>query len=201
MPYTPKKTVDAIINSGNHYVLQIKKNQWKLYHYIRNHCATNPAIETYQITEKTHGRHTTWRVKIYEIEDLVLQKTWTNLRRFILVEKTVVQKGKANTTQAKQVITTESISYRISDVTSLSAQEFAQGIRGHWGIENRTHWVKDVNFKEDNNKIKNDNGAVNMAIFNTISLNYLRQNIDDSIKNAQIIFGQNVKELFLTIRT
>jgi hypothetical protein len=40
-----------------------------------------------------------------------------------------------------------------------------------------------------------------MALFNAISLNYLRQNIDDSIKNAQIIFGQNVKELFLIIRT
>jgi predicted transposase YbfD/YdcC len=140
-------------------------------------------------------------VKVYVVEDMTLQKTWTNLQRFISVEKRVSQKGKANTKQAKQVITTESISYRISDVTSLSAKEFAQGIRGHWGIENRTHWVKDVNFKEDNNGIKNDNGAVNMAIFNTISLNYLRQNIDDSIKNAQIIFGQNVKELFLTIRT
>lgn len=135
------------------------------------------------------------------VEDIILQKKWTNLRRFIAVEKSVSQKGKANTKQAKQVITTKSISYRISDVTSLSAKEFAQGIRGHWGIENRTHWVKDVNFKEDNNGIKNDNGAVNMALFNTISLNYLRQNIDDSIKNAQIIFGQNVKELFLTIRT
>jgi predicted transposase YbfD/YdcC len=140
-------------------------------------------------------------VKVYVVEDMTLQKTWTNLQRFISVEKRVSQKGKANTKQAKQVITTESISYRISDVTSLSAKEFAQGIRGHWGIENRTHWVKDVNFKEDNNGIKNDNGAVNMAIFNTISLNYLRQNIDDSIKNAQIIFGQNVKELFLIIRT
>jgi predicted transposase YbfD/YdcC len=140
-------------------------------------------------------------VKVYVVEDVTLQKTWTNLQRFISVEKRVSQKGKANTKQAKQVITTESISYRISDVTSLSAKEFAQGIRGHWGIENRTHWVKDVNFKEDNNGIKNDNGAVNMAIFNTISLNYLRQNIDDSIKNAQIIFGQNVKELFLIIRT
>lgn len=140
-------------------------------------------------------------MKVYVVEDMTLQKTWTNLQRFISVEKRVSQKGKANTKQAKQVITTESISYRISDVTSLSAKEFAQGIRGHWGIENRTHWVKDVNFKEDNNGIKNDNGAVNMAIFNTISLNYLRQNIDDSIKNAQIIFGQNVKELFLIIRT
>jgi hypothetical protein len=68
-------------------------------------------------------------VKVYVVEDMTLQKKWTNLQRFISVEKRVSQKGKANTKQAKQVITTESISYRISDVTSLSAKEFAQGIR------------------------------------------------------------------------
>jgi predicted transposase YbfD/YdcC len=27
--------------------------------------------------------------------------------------------------------------------------KFAQGIREHWGIENRLHWVKDVIFGED----------------------------------------------------
>jgi predicted transposase YbfD/YdcC len=193
--------VDSIVNSGNHYVLQVKKNQRKLYDYITNHCAVNQAIETYQVQEKTHGRLTEWNVKVYYTQDKVLEKKWTNLKRFIVIKKSVSQKGKTNTKQAKDVFITESVSYRISDVTGLSAQEFAQGIRGHWGIENRTHWVKDVNFKEDNNRIKNDNGAVNMALFTTISLNYLRQNIDDSIKTAQIIFGQNVKELFLTIRT
>ena len=61
--------------------------------------------------------------------------------------------------------------------------------------------VKDSNYKEDENQIKHKNGAVNMAIFNTISVNYLRQNINDSIKNAQIIFGQNVKDLFNQIST
>lgn len=201
MPYTPKKTVDAIINSGNHYVLQVKRNQIKLYNYLEKHNLTNEPIATCQTAEKAHGRDTTWNIKVYEIQDIVIQKTWTNLNRLIVVEKSVSQRGKANTKQAKEVFTTKSISYRISDVTGLSAKQFAEGIRGHWGIENRTHWVKDVNFKEDNNSIKNDNGAVNMAIFNTISLNYLRQNIDDSIKTAQILFGQNVKELFLTIRT
>jgi predicted transposase YbfD/YdcC len=118
----------------------------------------------------------------------------------VVIEKSVTQKGKPNKQQPKQLLTTQSISYRISDV-ELSAKEFAKGIRQHWGIENRIHWVKDVNFKEDDNKIKDDNGAVNMAVFTTISLNYLRQNISDSIKEAQILFGQNVKELFFTIRT
>lgn len=193
--------MDSIVDSGNHYVLQIKKNQRKLYDYIANHSRSEQAIDTYQIQEKSHGRYTTWNLQVYEISDKVIAKKWTNLKRFIVIHKRVSQKGKATTQQAKDVFITESVSYRISDVTCLSAQEFARGIRGHWGIENRIHWVKDVHFKEDRNHIRNDNGAVNMAVFNTLSLNYLRQNIDDSIKNAQIIFGQNVKELFLTIRT
>jgi predicted transposase YbfD/YdcC len=129
-----------------------------------------------------------------------LQQSWINLNSFIAIEKSVIEKSKPNKKQPRQLITTQSISYRISDV-ELSAKEFAKGIRGHWGIENRIHWVKDVNFKEDNNKIKDDNGAINMAVFTTISLNYLRQNISDSINEAQILFGQNVKELFFTIRT
>lgn len=143
---------------------------------------------------------TTWTVKVYDNVDEILKENWTNLNRFIAIEKSVTQHSRPNRKTQKQLITTQSISYRISDV-KLSAEVFAKGIREHWGIENRIHWVKDVNFKEDNNSIKKDNGAVNMSIFSTISLNYLRQNIDDSIKNAQILFCQNVKELFKTIRT
>ena len=162
--------------------------------------AENQPIDTHIVNEKGHGRQTTWTIKVYSNHDTTLQKTWTNLNSFIAIEKSVVHKGKPNKKQPRELIFTQSISYRISDI-QLSAKEFAKGIRGHWGIENRIHWVKDVNFKEDNNEIKDDNGAVNMAVFNTISLNYLRQNINDSIKKAQILFGQNVKELIFKIRT
>jgi hypothetical protein len=58
-----------------------------------------------------------------------------------------------------------------------------------------------VNFKQDKNNIVNENAAVNMAIFNTMAINYLRENIEDSIKYSQIIFGQNVKEKYNQIRT
>lgn len=117
-----------------------------------------------------------------------------------MIQKQVTQKGKKHTQQAQKEYLTQSLSYRISDLW-LSAKEFAEGIRKHWGIENRIHWVKDVNYQEDNNRIKHQNIAVNMAIFNAISLNYLRQNVNDSIKYAQIIFGQNFKELCPNIRT
>jgi predicted transposase YbfD/YdcC len=37
------------------------------------------------------------------------------------------------------------------DITRLAttAQQVDAGIRGHWGLENRLHWVKDVVFKEE----------------------------------------------------
>lgn len=41
-------------------------------------------------------------------------------------------------------------------ITSLAttARQFAQAIRGHWGIENRLHWVKDVVLGEDECRLK-----------------------------------------------
>ncbi|NEP86166.1 MAG: transposase [Okeania sp. SIO2C2] len=36
----------------------------------------------------------------------------------------------------------------------MSAAEFAVGIQGHWGIENRLHWIKDVVFGEDTSLIR-----------------------------------------------
>lgn len=53
---------------------------------------------------------------------------------------------------------------------------FAVGIRGHWGIENRLHYVKDVVFFEDSSPITNINAATNLSILTTIVINLLRYN-------------------------
>ena len=34
-------------------------------------------------------------------------------------------------------------------IDEASPAELAAGIRGHWGIENRVHWIRDVTFDED----------------------------------------------------
>ncbi|MEA5261070.1 ISAs1 family transposase [Arcicella aquatica] len=195
-----KKTVNAIVDSGNHYVLQVKANQQALFKYLQAYSCENAFEDIYQVTEQTHGRLTQWIIKVYKLENQSIQQQWKQLKSFILIQKQVTQKGKKHTQQAQKEHLTQSLSYRISDLW-LSAKEFSEGIRKHWGIENRLHWVKDVNYQEDNNRIKHQNIAVNMAIFNAISLNYLRQNVNDSIKYAQIIFGQNFKELCSNIRT
>jgi len=66
----------------------------------------------------------------------------------------------------------------------LNAEEFHQGIRGHWGIENRLHWVKDEIHKEDKNKIRCGTGPVAASIFSSIAINIHRKNGNDSISEG-----------------
>lgn len=181
--------------------MQLKRNQHYLFDYAQNYVAKNACKDSFQIFQNAHGRQTQWFLEIYPLKDEPLQeKHWTRLNCLIVVKKQWYQQEKNSRKTDRETLCFDSIAYYISDLV-LSAQIFAEGIRGHWGIENRLHWVKDVILKEDNNRIKHQNGAVNMAIFNNVAINFLRQNFDDSVKYSQILFGQNVKELFPKFRT
>lgn len=46
--------------------------------------------------------------------------------------------------------------------------------RGHWSIENRLHWVRDVTFDEDRCQIRKGNGAQIMASLRNIAISLLR---------------------------
>ena len=74
------------------------------------------------------------------------------------------------------------------------AAELAAGIRGHWGIENKLHRTRDVQFGQDTNGIRHRVAAVNVAIFNTLALNFLLANIDTSISYAQLFFAHNFEK-------
>ena len=36
---------------------------------------------------------------------------------------------------------------------------FAKAVRRHWSVENELHWVLDVSFREDDSRIRRENGA------------------------------------------
>jgi len=46
--------------------------------------------------------------------------------------------------------------------------------RGHWSIENRLHWVRDVTFDEDRCQIRKGNGAQIMASLRNLAISLLR---------------------------
>lgn len=56
----------------------------------------------------------------------------------------------------------------------MAPKKLLQITRGHWGIENKLHWVLDVHFAEDSNRARKDNAPENLAIMRRIALNILQ---------------------------
>lgn len=56
----------------------------------------------------------------------------------------------------------------------LNAEELAQAVRSHWGIENRLHWILDVGFGEDACKVRKDHAPQNLSLLGKIVLNLVR---------------------------
>lgn len=64
-------------------------------------------------------------------------------------------------------------------ITSLSpnqanAQRLMQLARGHWGIENKSHYVRDFTFDEDRSQIRKHSGPRVMATLRNFAISVLR---------------------------
>ncbi len=79
------------------------------------------------------------------------------------------------------------------------ASTFADGIRQHWGIENRLHWVKDVVFGEDAAPFSNYNAATNWSTIRNIAINLARKGGYDSLTKAERFLAHDIDKLFLLL--
>jgi predicted transposase YbfD/YdcC len=55
----------------------------------------------------------------------------------------------------------------------LDVERFARAVRCHRGIENKVHWVLDVQFGEDQNRARSGYAAENLATLRRFALNLL----------------------------
>ena len=64
--------------------------------------------------------------------------------------------------------------YYIASVEN-DAKLILRAARGHWSIENGLHWVLDIAFREDENRVRQGHAAENFAVLRHIALNPLKQ--------------------------
>ena len=48
-----------------------------------------------------------------------------------------------------------------------------QAIRRHWSVENASHWVLDLTFREDDSRVRDRTAARNLALLRKIALNLI----------------------------
>jgi predicted transposase YbfD/YdcC len=77
----------------------------------------------------------------------------------------------------------------VHGITSLSTSKadptrLLQLNRGHWGIENSLHYVRDVTFNEDRSQIRTKNAPRTMACFRNFAISLLRWMGNSNIAKA-----------------
>ena len=168
------KIVNQIVNQKADYLITLKKNQTGLYKRVdelfkvaltKNE--NNLISSNYTVGESGHGRREKRHYYVLNnIQELVdSNQKWAKLNSAVRVESEgQLKNGKINQ-ESRYFITS----------LSENAPELAEYIRGHWGIENQLHWVLDVDFNEDDSRIRKDNAPENLAVMRHIALNLLKQ--------------------------
>lgn len=88
--------------------------------------------------------------------------------------------------------------YYISSL-ELSAAEFAVGIQGHSGIENRLNWVKDVVFGEDTSLIRHSQAAANFSVIRQLAIAMCRLHGYSSLTTAIRSIAHDLEQIFLLL--
>src|SRR5208283_2338597 len=146
----PKKLFERVIASGNHLLTQVKDNQRTLRRKLElgaigrrpSGCATSQA--------KGRNRWETRELTVFPAKAWFRRTPWEKLIRTVLrLERTVC---KHDPKTGLCITTTETV-FWVSSADGIAPERWNQWIRGHWRIENGSHYVRDVAFAEDASRI------------------------------------------------
>lgn len=179
------------MESGNDYVIQVKGNQKNLRNNVQEYTLREKPTDHYRSIDRIRDRTDYRDVTIYNLKSSHLHtfSSWNGLNTIIHIHR-YGNRGKKNYNNDK---------YYISSLTENSAKVYAEGIRDHWSIENRLHWVKDAILNEDDNQITTGSIATNISLLKSIMMNVFRIRGFDSIKYAMETFANRPKEALLLI--
>jgi predicted transposase YbfD/YdcC len=180
----------AIIDAGADYLLAVKANQPTLRTEIEAFFRDAPPASLDRVTDldKGHGRIEERTVTLArEVDWLSGDRRFPGELRLPGVAAIIKVVSRTELKDRGRFDTR----YYISSAP-LTAEAAANAVRGHWGIENRLHWVLDVVFKEDQSRLRTGHGAKNMAVVRHFAINLVRAATDKkSIKLRRKLAGWN----------
>jgi predicted transposase YbfD/YdcC len=178
---TQKEIAGLICEKGADYVLALKDKEPFLRAEVEGifaaECAAQKeereskkrssvkAADVCETSESGHGRKDSRRVYSLEAPEWLRNKEqWSRLNSLIMVEATRELNDQVSSERR----------YYISSLAP-DAQQAGEAVRGHWGIENSSHWILDVAFREDDSRVRAGNAPENLALVRKLTHNLLQQ--------------------------
>ena len=164
-------------------IVQVKANQAQLLEAVETIAQNEPCHSQARQFDHRRSRIERRQVSVYSAASLgeVLDEPTGWPSRITAVVKVYRDTDRFDTRLKDWRRSTET-AYYISTADDQSASLFAEAIRGHWGIENRNHYVRDVTLKEDASRIRRKPGI--MARLRSFALNILRKNNVTNVSEA-----------------
>lgn len=167
-----KEIAAQIVAQGGDYILALKNNHRKLFAAVREHF------------EKLHleGHFTRTQKRLTKGDSHGRSEEREHYQTPLPSELAWVAEEWAGCCSLGQCISyaqrdgkeTGDVRYYLC-TTKVNARQFGTAVRGHWSIENSQHYVLDVTFREDESRIRKDEGPENFARLRRIALNILQQ--------------------------
>jgi predicted transposase YbfD/YdcC len=177
-----KEIAREIKEADAEYVLALKGNQETVHREVKEFLddavaesktwqapgalakAHRAALAGKKTVEKDHGRiETREYYQSAALEWFADRAKWEGLQSIGMVEATREVNGKISKERR----------YYLSSLP-LDIERFARAVRGHWAIENKLHWVLDVQLGEDQSRARNGYAAENLATLRRLALNLLK---------------------------
>jgi predicted transposase YbfD/YdcC len=175
-----------------HYVLPVKGNQPKLEAAIqavfelemeRQESGQRTPLRHHRTFEINSGREEERSYYIMSVpKDMAGAERWKDLKSIGMVIRRRVVKG----------VEEVQVHYYISSLPA-TVKRFARAVRGHWSIENKLHWMLDVNFGQDASTIRKGHSPEIASMLRQLALMLLTHHPDlkGSVKGKRKIAGWN----------
>ena len=182
---------------GGDYILAVKGNQEHLEEDViaafaeadhrRDRGQEDDVPTVHESADDTHGRAEQRYGEALPVPQTLRNRDqWAGLRSICRVTRTYIEKG----------IDKSEVRYFISTLPA-QAKRMAVGVRGHWGIENKLHWVLDMAFAEDRSRVRLGHGQENLALLRRWALSVQLQNttVKGSMEKKRLQTGWNDQNL------
>ena len=162
--HTQHRHATYLTARGAHYLLTVKRNQPTLHRQLRDlPWARVPVAD--RTPHKGHGRIESRTVK------LVAVSAGIGFPHARLAAQVIRRRRSLTGVNWR----TETV-YAVTDLAweDIRPDQIADALRGHWAIENRLHWIRDVVFAEDHSQVRTGNGPAVMATLRNLAISIHR---------------------------
>jgi predicted transposase YbfD/YdcC len=166
--HTHAELLQLMHELGADTVLTVKGNQPTLYADLETYFAYKQArYGQAQTIERRRGRTEVRTIKVSSEMNAYLAASWPFVSQVAQLTRTVTKAGQI-TSEVVYLITTLSTS-------QANPERLLELNRGHWSIENRTHYVRDVTFGEDRSRLRTGNAPQILAALRNLAITLIHR--------------------------